>query len=327
MSDREEHEDLCEIDCNKNVTSTFYNSKKPTWWKRVAGRRGSKSQRRSIRNMTEAGYVLPTKIGRLNHELSMLKLFQPGSFGTSLKANDILIPKSSGSISPQLKGIVNLELGFGLGDNLLSLAMKYPQQYYLGAEIHSPGVGTALGRMEEAIKTNTYWMEQKWFDQKDEEKFNSPQIHASDQKLYDNVRIFPGDGIKLLSSLPDQSINAIYLTFPDPFPKESDVAFRVIQEETVSSFARVLKRGGCFYLATDAPSFDEWTVQIFNRVMKKNNRNHLDGKTGWQIVSPCPDRHLWLPVVSKYEEKGIHEGRCTMCRCWRYDCIYINKTE
>jgi tRNA G46 methylase TrmB len=318
MLDQEEIEDICDVGCNGDV-SNCYNPKKPTWWKRVAGRRGSKSQRRSILNMTEAGYVLPTKIGRLDHELSMSKLFQPDSLGTSLKVNDILIPKSSGFNAPTFQGVVNIELGFGLGDNLLTLAMKYPDQYYLGAEIHSPGVGTALGRVEEAIKSNSYWLEQTWFDDKDNEAFNSRQkLQTLNHKPYENVRFFPGDGIKLLSSLPDQSIDSIYLTFPDPFPKESDVDFRVIQEETVSNFARVLKRGGYFYLATDAPSFDEWTVQVFNRVMKKDNRNHLEGESGWQVVSPCPDRHLWLPVVSKYEEKGILEGRCTMCRCWRY---------
>jgi tRNA G46 methylase TrmB len=317
----EEKEDHFPKDENTDILKikNSYNSKKPTWWKRVAGRRGSKSQRRSILNMTEAGYVIPTKIGKLDHELSMSKLFQSDVLGTPLQANDILIPKSSCSNPPDFQGIVNLELGFGLGDNLLTLAMKYPQQYYLGAEIHSPGVGTALGRMEEALKSNSYWMEQSWFDTDHKERILSNQTNIPNQKPYDNLRIFPGDGVKLLSSLPDQSIDAIYVTFPDPFPKESDVDFRLIQEETLSSFARILKRGGCFYLATDAPSFDEWTMQIFNRVMMKHNPNHLeDHKTGWQVVMPCPDRNLWLPVVSKYEEKGIHEGRRTMCRCWRY---------
>lgn len=295
-----------------------YDSTKPIWWKRVAGRRGSKSQRKSIANMTEAGYVLPTKIGRFHYELSMEKVFASPS-GTSLTCNDIMIPKSFTNLPRESPSIlldtaVNLELGFGLGDNLLTLAMKFPDEYFLGAEIHSPGVGTTLGRMEDAIMNDTYWNHQNWFDHLDAECKYENILSKTKKKPYDNLRIFPGDGVKLLSYLADHCINAIYLTFPDPFPKENDEQYRVIQEETIRTMERVLKTGGCFYLATDAPSFDEWTVKVFTAVMKQNSK--------WHVVDPCPDRRSWLPVVSKYEEKGLLEGRCTMCRCWKH--IHIN---
>ena len=45
------------------------------------------------------------------------------------------------------------------------------------------------------------------------------------------------------------------------------------------------------------------------------NNNHAVGDDnsgfgGWgEEVLPCPVRRGWLPVVSKYEEKGIDEGR------------------
>merc|ERR1712070_765980 len=46
-------------------------------------------------------------------------------------------------------------------------------------------------------------------------------------------RIHTGDGYKLLPKLPDGSLSAILITFPDPFPKESDVNYRLVQHQTL----------------------------------------------------------------------------------------------
>ena len=50
---------------------------------------------------------------------------------------------------------------------------------------------------------------------------NEKKIQSS-RLPYDNLRIFPGDGVKLLGFLPENSIDEIYLTHPDPWPKEQD---------------------------------------------------------------------------------------------------------
>ena len=44
-----------------------------------------------------------------------------------------------------------LEIGFGSGDNLLANARNRPDVLFVGSEIHQPGVGTVLRRMEEEM--------------------------------------------------------------------------------------------------------------------------------------------------------------------------------
>ena len=132
---------------------------------------------------------------------------------------------------------------------------------------------------------------------------------ARAQQQLKNVRILPGDGIKLISHLPWDYVDAILVTFPDPWPKESHAQWRVIQCEVVREMHRVLKSGsgsGRVYVATDAECFDNWTKEVFRQE-----------SSSWEEVRPCPEREGWLPVVSYYEQKGLDEGRRTMLQCWQ----------
>lgn len=41
-----------------------------------------------------------------------------------------------------------LEIGFGMGDSLLQQAMRYPENNYLGIEVHRPGIAFLLTQIE-----------------------------------------------------------------------------------------------------------------------------------------------------------------------------------
>src|SRR4030066_1085251 len=43
---------------------------------------------------------------------------------------------------------VHLEIGFGNGEGLATMAAAHPQNNYLGIEVHRPGVGMLLRRLE-----------------------------------------------------------------------------------------------------------------------------------------------------------------------------------
>ena len=296
-----------------------YIGKKPKWWKALSNRRGTKSQRAAISRMTEKGFVIPRI--KYQHFINVSGIFAsvPGSrpLGEEImfQLNEDVEhsrPNTRSNTSP-----VNLELGFGLGDNLLTNAMNFPHHNYIGAEIHRPGVGIVLGRIEKSVDSGQYWQEQTLWNECEEDKDGTIQDHQDSTELipYGNVRIFPGDGIKLLTHLPPMSIDNIYLTFPDPWPHEAQSQWRVIQIEVVQLIGKVLKDGGCFYLATDAVCFEDWCVSIFNEVTQLEM--DMCEKIVWEEVVPVPKRKSWLPVISKYEEKGCNEGRCTKCYCWR----------
>ena len=41
-------------------------------------------------------------------------------------------------------GPLTVEIGFGMGDSLLEMAIANPDRNYLGIEVHKPGVGKLL---------------------------------------------------------------------------------------------------------------------------------------------------------------------------------------
>jgi hypothetical protein len=144
---------------------------------------------------------------------------------------------------------------------------------------------------------------------------------------YRNVRVYGGDGIVLLENcVTPGSLDAILITFPDPFP--SDKPHRILQVHTVAAIYRCLAPGGRLCLATDHPVFYEWslrTVETWNSLQEQRQASSL---------SPAPssiiqrlerisdfDRTRWLPVVSRYERKGWDEGRATLLACWEKPCV------
>lgn len=113
-----------------------------------------------------------------------------------------------------------LEIGFGDGHNLAELARRHPERDYLGCEVHRPGIGRLLLSIEELGLAN--------------------------------VRIFPDDAIPLLRErIPDASLDALLIYFPDPWPKKRHHKRRLVQPDTAELFASKLKAGGKLHLATD----------------------------------------------------------------------------
>eukprot|EP00536_Pseudo-nitzschia_multiseries_P001342 jgi/Psemu1/250439/estExt_Genewise1Plus.C_170091 len=156
----------------------------------------------------------------------------------------------------------------------------------------------------------------------------------------DRLRIHAGDGYKLLPKLSSESLAAILITFPDPFPKDSDVNYRLVQQQTLVECHRLLRRTralsddetttttepGRLFLATDHDGYHEWCHQRIAEFNNNNNNNNNDDDdddddtpyngVAFRLVEPCPDRSEWLPAISRYEQKGWDEGRTTKLSCW-----------
>ena len=151
----------------------------------------------------------------------------------------------------------------------------------------------------------------------------APQTSTVVEDPYSNVRIYPGDGVKLLPYIPSNSLSTILVTFPDPFPQKGQEKWRVMQEHTLFDFHRVLKKStGRLFLATDDENFHIWTHGLVNRInsktitMKNYDATDQLRTTYFRLVEPCPNRLDWLPAISRYEQKGWDEGRKTNLSCW-----------
>ncbi|HSW52896.1 MAG TPA: tRNA (guanosine(46)-N7)-methyltransferase TrmB [Sulfuricaulis sp.] len=137
-------------------------------------------------------------------------------------------PAVFGRVAP-----VILEIGFGNGEALAAAAAAHPENNYLGIEVHRPGAGSLLRRIEAGTLSN--------------------------------VRVMLGDASEILAQrIPDASLTAVHLFFPDPWPKKRHHKRRLVQPDFAALVARKLEAGGYFHLATDWPAYAEHMAAVLS---------------------------------------------------------------
>lgn len=115
---------------------------------------------------------------------------------------------------------LTIEIGFGMGDSLLEMAVTEPQSNFLGIEVHRPGVGKLL--------------------------------HGIARHNLQNLKIMCHDATEVISNcFEKQSVDRLLMFFPDPWPKKRHQKRRIIQTEFVELLATRLVVGGLLHLATD----------------------------------------------------------------------------
>ena len=124
-----------------------------------------------------------------------------------------------------------LEIGFGMGETTARIAEENPGNDYLGIEVHGPGVGALLKRLEE-------------------------------QSL-DNVRIVQHDAVEVVSRMiAPASLAGIHIFFPDPWPKKRHHKRRLLQPAFVALLASRLAPSGYFHAATDWQAYAEEILAV-----------------------------------------------------------------
>ena len=127
-----------------------------------------------------------------------------------------------------------LEIGSGMGETTAAIAAARPDGDFVAVEVHGPGVGSLLNRVEA-------------------------------EKL-GNVRVVRHDAVEVLQQMvADASLAAIHLFFPDPWPKKRHHKRRLVREETAALMARKLAPGGILHAATDWPDYAEQMSEIFSK--------------------------------------------------------------
>lgn len=113
-----------------------------------------------------------------------------------------------------------LEVGFGNGESLLNMAISQPEVNFIGIEVHLPGVGSLLQ------KINYYGLK--------------------------NLRIYREDAVEVLARcIPEHSLTKVQIFFPDPWPKKRHHKRRLIQPNFIELLNSRLMSGGELHLATD----------------------------------------------------------------------------
>ncbi len=160
-----------------------------------------------------------------------------------------------------------LEIGFGDGQSLLQQAEMAPEWDFLGIEVHRPGVGRLLLALEQAE--------------------------------VENVRVVCDDAVSVLQrNIPDHSLTAVQLFFPDPWPKKRHHKRRIVQPEFVRLVQRKLLSGGRFHLATDWEDYARHMMEVLSA------EPGLRNVAGPGEFSPRPP----FRPLTKFEQRGQRLG-------------------
>ena len=126
-----------------------------------------------------------------------------------------------------------VEIGFGMGSTTATMAAAAPAQNFLGIEVHPPGVGALLQRIDAAGLAN--------------------------------VRIVQHDAVEVLESMiAPASLAAVHVFFPDPWHKKRHHKRRLIQPALVGLLASRLAPGATLHCATDWQPYAEQMLDVLS---------------------------------------------------------------
>jgi tRNA (guanine-N7-)-methyltransferase len=149
-------------------------------------------------------------------------------YGLSPSDEKIIPEKIFGRQAPLV-----LEIGSGMGETTAAISAAHPQADFIAIEVHGPGVGSLLNRIESAGLTN--------------------------------LRVIRHDAVEVLERMvPEGAAAAVHIFFPDPWPKKRHHKRRLVQPPFVSLLAAKLCAEGIVHLATDWPDYAGQMAAVFS---------------------------------------------------------------
>ena len=156
-----------------------------------------------------------------------------------------------------------------MGEATAHIAAVMPEKNFLCCEVHTPGVGALLKRIDE-------------------------------QGLA-NIRIVQHDAVEVIDRmLAPTSLDGVHIFFPDPWHKTKHNKRRLIQAPLIAKLAARLKPGGYLHCATDWQPYAEQILEVLTAEPQLENTADAasDG------YAPKPD---YRPLT-KFENRGIKLG-------------------
>ena len=126
-----------------------------------------------------------------------------------------------------------LEIGTGMGETTAHIAALMPDKNFLGVEVHTPGVGSLLKRI--------------------------------DEQSLSNLRLIQHDAFEVVTHMiaPD-SLAGVHVFFPDPWHKARHNKRRLIQSPFVSLLSSRIVPGGYLHCATDWEDYAEQMLAVLS---------------------------------------------------------------
>jgi tRNA (guanine-N7-)-methyltransferase len=149
---------------------------------------------------------------------------------------------------------IQFEIGPGKGEFLIGLAQKHPEKNFVGIEIRRK---RAILIQNKALRAG----------------LQNLQMILGDAK-YTSEYIFP-----------KESVEVMYVHFPDPWPKRRHACRRLVNAKFADIVHQLLVPSGKIYLSTD--------VETYSKTMFECFQNHLGFKNIYFETNscPCPEFH------------------------------------
>jgi tRNA (guanine-N7-)-methyltransferase len=159
---------------------------------------------------------------------------------------------------------VVLEIGSGMGETTAAIAAAHPDVDFAAVEVHLPGVGSLLARIE--------------------------------SQALSNVRVIRHDAVDVVSTMiAPASLSAIHVFFPDPWPKKRHHKRRLLKAPFVHALADRLAPGGYLHIATDwAPYADDVLATLSSEALLANTADGYAARPPWRPQTKFERRGLSL---------------------------------
>lgn len=125
--------------------------------------------------------------------------------------------------------------------------------------------------------------------------------YAAEEAGRKNVRFLRARADQLETVVPSHTLTKIWVTFPDPFPKERSAKHRLTHPQYLSLYNRLLAKDGALYFKTDAHDLFTWSLEQLVA-------------SGWRIEELSFDLHDselsdTYKLQTTYEQRYVGEGK------------------
>lgn len=139
-----------------------------------------------------------------------------------------------------------IEIGFGMGHSLFTMANQNPNVNYIGLEVHQAGVGGFAADLHDAHMTN--------------------------------VRIVAHDAVEVFESVvADKSLDGVQIFFPDPWPKKKHHKRRLLQTPFINLLVKKLQTDGFIHVATDWEPYAQEVLSLLSLHPELSNQSTTNG--------------------------------------------------
>lgn len=171
-----------------------------------------------------------------------------------------------------------IEVGMGKGRFITDLALKYPQNNYVGIEKYSSVLLRALEKREQ-----------------------QPEL--------DNLLFLRMDAEELPQVFGKDEVSGIYLNFSDPWPKDRHAKRRLPSKEFLARYDQILKPDGRVEFKTDNRDLFEFALEQAKEAGWKVEAYTFDLHHNEEMVQGN--------IMTEYEERFSSQGNpiCKMILC------------